>query len=940
MMIKTQFKNILAIGLASMLSLFSCDDQIEDLQSPPFLKVEQQSLNFGENGEIYILEVRCNEEYSVKTADGLEDWCGLKKLENGDLELEIHPNEDTNIRRGRIFIHALSQSDTLNVAQLGWGKAILLSQSTFNVGESGENISVDITANIDYDLDMADFSWIEHVPVATSRGAHDAVTKTCKFTVRANNKERRIGTITVKDKEEVSDIEPAIISVIQKGLESYIPGAPEIGEDILLTASSVIGDGGAPNSDWNAMIDHEFDGAWQSRWKPADGGLKPEQYLEFTFDEKVNMDYIVYHTGGTLNRIKGVKVSVMMEVDGILSDEYVEVFNGELPNAVSARIDFNAPQTDVRKVKMDLLSCHNADKPYQCKEMEFYYRNPKNFDYTTLFRDPACSELKEGITETDILNCTHAFFKNLAWYMYNGKYPRQFRIADYKAYEHPDKQAKINKTWTYSLLDNPTGISVAKGEQVAVMADLKGRKDISICVLNLDQPDADGFNTRKTYPIAEGINSITMEDKGLIYVMYHTDDYENAPAIRLHFTSGKVNGYYDKENLELQGRWKELLNASVDTHFDVLGKYVHMTFPTRSFLNYTKDVDALITLYDDMIYRQQEFLGLVKYDKMFKNRSYFNVIYKNDAFMYATAYHTAYIESTMNYVADETKFADNCWGPAHELGHTHQTRPGLTWHGTTEVTNNITVLHVQTSVFNKPSRMQTEVFKGFPSRYGYAWSTLITGEKTAIEVPGAMLIPFWQLELYFGKVLGNTPMQREDHGGFYPDVYEYVRNNPDPKTPGACQLEFVYNCCVNAKADLTDFFEKWGFLTPVDINIFDYSDKQFTITQSEVDALKNRVVALGYSKPGVALEYITDNTVELYKSKPSITKGSAVRSGNEIVLNGWQNVVAFEVVNGNEKPVYITEGSVKNFTVTSDWKSSYKLYAVAVNGNRIDTGIK
>ena len=52
-----------------------------------------------------------------------------------------------------------------------------------------------------------------------------------------------------------------------------------------------------------------------------------------------------------------------MEVDGTLSNEYVEVFNGELPNAVSARIDFNAPQTGVRKVRMDLSSCHTADKP-------------------------------------------------------------------------------------------------------------------------------------------------------------------------------------------------------------------------------------------------------------------------------------------------------------------------------------------------------------------------------------------------------------------------------------------------------------------------------------------------------------------------------------------------------------------------------------------------
>lgn len=940
MMMKTHLKNSLAVGLVSMLSLFGCDDQIADLKSPPFLKVEQQSLNFGESGETYRLKVRCNEEYSVKTADGLEAWCGIKKLEDGDLELEIYPNEDKYVRRGRIFIHALSQSDTLNVAQLGWGKAILLSQSTFNVDESGENISVDVTANIDYDFDMAGCSWIERVPVVKSRGAHDAITKTCKFTVSANDKERRIGTIIVKDTEEVSEIEPAIISIIQKGLESYVPGAPEIGEDILLTASSVTGDGGAPNSAWGALIDHKFDAPWQSRWKAEDGGLKPEQFLEFTFDKKVNMDYIVYHTGGTLNRIKGVKVSVMMEVDGTLSNEYVEVFNGELPNAVSSRIDFNAPQVDVRKVRMDLLSCHNADKPYQCKEMEFYYRNPKNFDYTTLFKDPACSELKEGITETDILNCTHSFFKNLAWYMYNDKYPRQFRIADYKAYEHPDKQAKINKTWTYSLLDNPTGISVAKGEQLAVMADLKGRKNISLCVLNLDQPGADGFNSRKTYPIAEGINSITVEDKGLVYVMYHADDYESAPAIRLHFTSGKVNGYYDKENPELQGRWKELLNASVDTHFDVLGKYVHMTFPTRSFLSYTKDVDALIALYDDMIYRQQEFLGLVKYDKMYKNRSYFHVVYSN-AFMYATSYHTAYVESTMNYVTDETKFADNCWGPAHELGHTHQLRPGLCWHGTGEVTNNITVLHVQTSIFGKPSRMQVEAFEGFPSRYSYAWTTQLTSTKNAVEDPSTMLIPFWQLELYFGKVLGNTPMMRDDHAGFYADVYEYARTHEDKASHGASQLEFVYNCCLNAKADLIEFFEKWGFLRPIDTMLDDtYSVKQFTITQADVDVLKSRVAALGYSKPTVALEYITDNTVELYKNKPSVTKGSAVRNENEIVLNDWKNVAAFEVVDSNGNLVYITEGSVKSFTMSSDWKNGYKLYAVAVNGERIAVDIK
>ena len=48
--------------------------------------------------------------------------------------------------------------------------------------------------------------------------------------------------------------------------------------------------------------------------------------------------------------------------------------------------------------------------------MEFYKKNPENFDYTQLFSDPSCSELKPGITEQDILACDHSFFKNIAYY--------------------------------------------------------------------------------------------------------------------------------------------------------------------------------------------------------------------------------------------------------------------------------------------------------------------------------------------------------------------------------------------------------------------------------------------------------------------------------------------------------------------------------------------
>ena len=59
---------------------------------------------------------------------------------------------------------------------------------------------------------------------------------------------------------------------------------------------------------------------------------------------------------------------------------------------------------------------------------------------------------------------------------------------------------------------------------------------------------------------------------------------------------------------------------------------------------------------------------------------------------------------------------------------------------------------------------------------------------------------WFQLELYFGKVLGRTPLQQSDRGGFYPDVFEYARTKDyGGMSEGQIQMDFVYNCCVAAQ---------------------------------------------------------------------------------------------------------------------------------------------
>lgn len=204
--------------------------------------------------------------------------------------------------------------------------------------------------------------------------------------------------------------------------------------------------------------------------------------------------------------------------------------------------------------------------------------------------------------------------------------------------------------------------------------------------------------------------------------------------------------------------------------------------------------------------------------------------------MYSTSYHTAYHDDTLAELCDETRLTtSSCWGPAHEVGHSNQTRPGLKWLGTTEVTNNILSQYIQTTVYGQPSRIQTENMgdTANPNRYTKAWSGIVV-KRAPHSTEGDVfckLIPFWQLELYFGKVLGRTPMQQSDHGGFYADCFEWVRTHDDLPTAGDQQLEFVYIASKCAGTDLTDFFTKWGFFTPVDTTIDDYGKGQMTVTQ-------------------------------------------------------------------------------------------------------------
>lgn len=943
-------KKLLFTLLVSLFTLCSCSDEEGGQNKDATLKIATESVDFKQAADNKEVPIVCNGEWTAKVAsDGT--WCTLTPNANG-LNVAVTESDLQKVRETVVTVTSGSENKTFKVRQLGHEAAILVSRDIFSVAASGEEIKVDITTNID-NLGITASEWIQEKKSTTR--AFEMVTTTHTFAVRPQTADAaRIGEILVT----APDLSKKVtIAINQKGLGDYdSTGIEGIKDDIKVAVTG----GEASSAQFGQDLEKSFDGdintIYHSKWDNSAPDYFPVK-LTYRFATGSDMDYFVYYprADGHNGLFKEVEVRVKSNANTRGADEWTTVVSKNFGGRNAAvRVDFPQSQIGVSEVQFIVKSGAGDGQGFAtCAEMEFYKKNPDAFDPTTLFTDETCSELKPGVTDQDIENCSYSFFKNMAFYMKQGKYSKEFRIATFQAYPDPNIQSATHKVNQYSQLDNPTGIAVRQDEPLVVFVGEMDGRDISLRVQNLDTPGGDGFGG-DYYPLTKGINKLTMRNKGLVYVMYHTstlEEAETATPIKIHFASGAVNGYFDVAKHD-GSRFKELLNKAIDPYFDVVGKYAHLTFPTMRFKNHTSDGKQLIDTYDELVQHEMELMGLFKYNRPFKNRLYFNVIYKS--YMYATAYHTGYNDTTLGELCNESKLrTSSCWGPAHEVGHCNQTRPGLKWLGTTEVTNNIMSEYIQTSIFKQPSRIQTEDMGAYyRNRYSKAWSSIIAekaphGLFTSYEdATGSdvfcKLVPFWQLELYLGRVLGRTPLQQADKGGFYPDVYEYIRNTPNQPDAGTQQTEFVYICSKISGYNLLDFFTKWGFLTPINVIIEDYTKGPLTVTQTRIDDIKQRVNALGLPKPSVALEYISDNTWELYKTRPAVVKGTATRTGNLLTMNNWQNVVVYEVKDSsNEQLKFICSGettpsNVDSFTLPFGWKDTFKVYAVDAGGTRTE----
>lgn len=935
---KKTFFNALMLSLSLLALGSSCSDG-EETEALPVLEVETQTMNFETKASSQEIQITTNiPDLKVQVDKDATDWCSA--IIDGDkLVVSVLENHNKDVRSTTVIVYRKAKSRKITVSQLGNGLAILVDPKLFKL-ESGDEteIKFKVTTNVE-GLEIASPSWVvvpEIHPDDKTRAAA-MIDHEYTYTVEGNiTTEKRRGAIVV------SAVDPELnlkveIPIEQAGLPEYDPsGSEDLAEDKKITPDR----GWASSSNGDKTIEGSFDGSITNgkRWHCALNAPCPHTIIYY-FNNPVALDYIKYYSrqDGNANGYFG-KTEILYSDDPNADEnsQYTHItdrdFDGQKYKE-GERVNF--PQTVTAYAIKFIISTGKGnggsykDNLVACEEIEFYQKDTNTFDWQILFTDETCSELKPEAQSEEYIknNCPFDFYKNLALHLFKGTYDRpEFRIQTYKAYPHPDIQAATNKTNPYSLLDNPTGIAVDDKESLIVfVGDMHGQ-GIKLKVQNLDKDGKDGFGG-DVYPLVNGYNKLRISNKGLVYVMYHTstlEEAETALPVKIHFASGKVNGYFDS-NKHTDADWSTLVNKATNKHFDVLGRYAHLTFETQYFKTTTKD---LIDLYDEIVYEEMKFMGLEKYDRMFRNRMYLNVMYKD--YMYATSYHTAYNNSTMGEIGSTASLKLNVWGPAHEIGHCNQTRPGLKWLSTTEVTNNICAMHVQTlfsEKYDSELRLRDENLSGtgFTNRYEKAMTRTFTTSQALVAEsdPFCRLVPFWQLELYLNKVLGQTD--------YYKDLYELLRTEDDIESVGGNQIEFVRRASQIAKLDLAEFFTKWGFLTSVDREVKDYATGWMKITQTDADAIRAKTSV--YSKPAHNIQYICEHNIEAYQKDAAIQRGTATRAGNKITMTGWQNVVAYEVYKG-DKLVFVSP--MQSFTVSTDLATldgTTKVYAIPAKGN-------
>ena len=881
------------------------------------------------------IEVVADGVYEVATDAEWLKWSGqsvegVSIVENFDYDSSFEKEP----RYATITFRSENTSTSVRVMQWGTDELLIDSEelSFFFAKTTPQNILV--MAKGDYEVDT-DADWLSY------EICEGIITDTIKV-VAANNTvtEERNATITFKSANDTK-----AVSVVQEALKKY--------EDFSSLASpkdrKVVITGSEATSVYSSLDYYSHEKAYDNN---ASTGWRNEETEDYnpniafwldasSFDQIDYFEYTpftLYGTGGYWGEVD----IYVTDADNV--ERKVETIDFGMSEEKSVHY-FKEPLKDVTYIRFHIITgsksqyagASGANYTYASVGEIAFYQKAMVEDPLIVFTDWSLSELKEGITMNEIVELQSPFYRSIAEQLYYGVYDKEFRVCKFKAFPHPDRDAAIFRTNTYTMLDNVTGMYVpAAGDTMRIYLNETYSQKVSVRIVDWVNEEAASSTQYTTYDyqLEKGYNEIVPNVRGLMYMMCHTDDYASVPEMTVHFINASVNGYIELGKTDMSKAY-ELLRKGGNTepHFDMMSRRALLNFPKTTFYENTflknpartDRVEELLHLYDTLMYIQEEVQGHYKYkalgrQRVHRNRALYRGTYAPNFYGasagYATIYHVnnmgkEVVNPSRMWDKAATSFSNDVvgaiWGLAHELGHTNQTEV-FKWRGLTEVTNNLMCAITQTVFYgegNTTVRFNDHFNRGMRD-YVTRWvvdpdgtrrrithcegvNTPSVGNTEGGVDPTTQLVPFWQLYLYYHMALGKTD--------FYPDFYEACRLSPTKcdSDEGHTQamLDFMRMASDAAGEDLSDFCEAWG-LPGVNNNVkvSHYGTNYITTTEEQLNA--GYEYCHKYPKPKLNPLYINELNLDLYRAPKAVVAGThTVDESGNYSTEGWENVAAW-----------------------------------------------
>ncbi|MBR5454692.1 MAG: discoidin domain-containing protein, partial [Rikenellaceae bacterium] len=476
------------------------------------------------DGGVLPISVIADGEYTVSTDASWMSYDGQQQTDAGVVEnIYISKSYDKLPRYGVVTF--ASEQTTASVRVMQWGSQALFVDNTEDLSFAFVQGSrtITLTANGEW-TPSCDAEWVNWEVKS------GAVVDTLVLSVENNIvTEARNATLTIACGSESVSINIAQEAMREFGDVSKMEYPLDTQVAVKdATASSMYSKSYAATK----AVDGDEGTYWYSDY---DEDNDPWITLELNPKSYEQIDYVVYSSNATSGHWGEVDIYVM-------DDKYNETKIGTYDFAMSKQaicVNLDTPIKGASAIRFHILTSYNhypdkyPDRRYATAYEVKLFTRAKTADPLALFTDWSLSELRADVTLEQIEAMDNEAYRSIAEQLYFGVYDSEFRVCKFKAFPHPDKDAAIFRTNTYTLLDNVTGMYVAEvGDTVHVyvndthglpitlrIIDWVNMESASAATSNRTYVSAQSKYVNHSYPLMQGHNQIVAETRGLMYIL-------------------------------------------------------------------------------------------------------------------------------------------------------------------------------------------------------------------------------------------------------------------------------------------------------------------------------------------------------------------------------------------------------------------------------------